>query len=176
MFNQLSVDPSLPQFKDWLNKLGAGEYLNKFLSAGYDHPLIAELGLNDEDLDCVGIPATKMGIRKKLKNLHALSDFYVKEEAEEDEEKEEEGEEGGEGPGSDDVSRSEGGSQRAAGGAPEDQGCVACASGTVLWTPLPLSISPGKNISLLSGINNWRSGRSKSPQEASETRRFWSET
>lgn len=74
-------------FRQWLNSLGAGEYLLRFVNAGYDLPFIAKHGLEDKDLDCVGIPSNKMGLRRKIMNLHELSKFY---EAEEDEEVEEE--------------------------------------------------------------------------------------
>lgn len=50
----------------------------------------------DADLDCVGIPMSKLGIRRKIVALHNLKDFYVlpkeKEEEEEEESEEQEGE------------------------------------------------------------------------------------
>jgi hypothetical protein len=82
-------------FRDWLNHLGGGEYAQKFIEAGYDLPFIAQHGVTAEDLDCVGIPASKMGLRRKIATLHELGQFYEAEE--EDEEDEEEGEEGEEG-------------------------------------------------------------------------------
>ena len=72
-----------------------------FLRAGYDLPFIAKQGLTEPDLDCVGVPLSKLGLRRKLIALHALDKFYDKgqeEEGEEEgdgeeEEEEEEGEE-----------------------------------------------------------------------------------
>ena len=86
------ADPSLPKFREWLCHLGAGEYVSKFLAAGYDMPFIARTGLVDADLDCVGIPMSKLGIRKKILALHNLKNFYQIEEAGEEEEEEEESE------------------------------------------------------------------------------------
>lgn len=89
------VDPTLPQFREWLRHLGAGEYISKFISAGYDLPFIARSGLEDVDLDCVGIPMNKLGIRKKMLALHNINNYYeiakeVKVEEEDGEEEEEE--------------------------------------------------------------------------------------
>ncbi len=80
-------------FKEWLNHLGGGEYAAKFIEAGYDLPFIAKHGVTAEDLDCVGIPSSKMGLRRKISTLHELSQFY---EADADEEEEEEDEDDGE--------------------------------------------------------------------------------
>ena len=58
-----------------------------FTRAGYDLPFIASLGkdgLTDHDLDCVGIPLSKLGLRRKLKALHDLDQFYGAEDAGED--------------------------------------------------------------------------------------------
>jgi len=96
------ADPSLPMFKDWLVHLGAGEYVSRFVEAGYDLPfIVSHGGFEDKDLDCVGIPMTKLGLRKKIIALHELDNFYDvsalggdgEEEGEEGEEREE-GEEG----------------------------------------------------------------------------------
>jgi hypothetical protein len=85
------------QFKNWLSHLGAAEYLNAFVLAGYDIAFIKRHGLNDADLECVGIPPSKLGLRKKLMALHDLDRFFIgadgegeEEEADEDEEEEEE--------------------------------------------------------------------------------------
>jgi hypothetical protein len=83
-------DPTLPKFRQWLNSLGGGEYLFKFVNAGYDLTFIAKHGLEDRDLDCVGIPTSKMGLRRKIMSLHELSKFYAEEENENEEESEEE--------------------------------------------------------------------------------------
>lgn len=80
---RIEIDPTLPKFKEWLCHLGAGEYVSKFLAAGYDLPFIVRAGLVEADLDCVGIPMSKLGIRRKILALHDLSDYY--EESEEDE-------------------------------------------------------------------------------------------
>lgn len=70
--------------------MGAGEYLSHFLDAGYDLPFIAAQGLQDADLECIGIPKTKMGLRRKLMSLYDLGKYYTKEEEEEEEESGEE--------------------------------------------------------------------------------------
>lgn len=79
----------MPKFKEWLNYLGVGEYTTKFIDAGYDLPFIARHGLSESDLDCIGIPMSKLGLRRKLVHLHDVTKFY-KEEAEEEEEEDEE--------------------------------------------------------------------------------------
>ena len=94
----LETDPTLPQFRQWLCHLGAGEYLGKFLDSGFDLKFIAKGGLTHEDLDAVGIPSVeKRGIRRKLIDLWELSKFYTPgdDEDEEGEEGDEEDEEGG---------------------------------------------------------------------------------
>ena len=90
----------MPKFRDWLNYLGGGEYLSQFLVAGYDLPFIAKQGLTEADLDCVGIPTSKMGLRRKVMSLHGLAKYYQGDE--DDEEEEEEEEEGDEDEGDDD--------------------------------------------------------------------------
>lgn len=82
----IEKDPSLPHFKNWLCHLGAGEYVSKFLSAGYDLPFIVRTGLVEADLDCVGIPMSKLGIRKKILALHDLNEYYNETVVEEEEE------------------------------------------------------------------------------------------
>ena len=66
-----------------------------FVDAGYDIRFVAKNGLTDEDLDCVGIPKAKMGLRRKIKSLHDLGNFFVddNDEVEDDEEEEDEEEE-----------------------------------------------------------------------------------
>lgn len=98
--SRVEGDPTYVQFKDWLNYLGAAEYLNAFVLAGYDISFIKRHGLNDADLECVGIPPSKLGLRKKLVALHDLDRFFSDGEAdgdaedgEEEEEQEEEEEE-----------------------------------------------------------------------------------
>ena len=71
----IRLDPAYEKFNNWLHSLGAGEYVNAFVSAGYDLPFIQKHGLNDADLDCVSVPASKLGLRKKLIALHQLEKF-----------------------------------------------------------------------------------------------------
>ena len=80
-------------FRDWLVYLGAGEFVSCFLDAGYDLRFIAKNGLTDEDLDCVGIPRSKMGLRRKIKSLHDLKNYFVPEEEDDDASEVEEDEE-----------------------------------------------------------------------------------
>jgi Ankyrin repeats (3 copies)/SAM domain (Sterile alpha motif) len=82
---KIEIDPTLPKFKEWLCHLGAGEYVSKFLAAGYDLPFIVKAGLVEADLDCVGIPMSKLGIRRKILTLHNLRDYYEESEEEEEE-------------------------------------------------------------------------------------------
>ncbi len=89
----LWADPTVPQFREWLNHLGAGEYLQKFIEAGYDLPFIAKQGIEDTDLDCIGIPKSKMGIRRKIVSLYNLDKYYTAEEDDDDDEEEEDDEE-----------------------------------------------------------------------------------
>ena len=86
------TNPSIPKFKEWLCHLGAGEYVSNFLNAGYDLPFIARAGLVEADLDCVGIPMSKLGIRKKILLLHNIEDYYDDNSDTEDEEEESESE------------------------------------------------------------------------------------
>lgn len=88
-------DPLLPQFKEWLLSLGASEYLNAFIEAGYDLAFISENGLTEEDLDAIPIPRSKLGLRRKLVKLYKLDEFYEGE-GEEEEEEDDEDEEGDE--------------------------------------------------------------------------------
>ena len=99
------ADPSLPMFKEWLVHLGAGEYVTRFVEAGYDLPfIVSHGGFEDKDLDCVGIPMTKLGLRKKIIALHELDNFYdVSGDGEEGE-----GDEGDEGEDGDDGEEEEG--------------------------------------------------------------------
>lgn len=71
------LDPYFPKFREWLCSLGAGIYVNSFLQSGYDLQFIAQHGLQDDDLDAIGIPLTQMGIRRKLKLLHRISEFIT---------------------------------------------------------------------------------------------------
>lgn len=100
--SNLESDPTVPQFREWLTHLGAGSYVTAFLEAGYDLPFIAKNGLTDADLDCVGVPSAKRGLRRKIAGLHELGQFYdvdaddEEEEDEEEDDDEEEDEEGSE--------------------------------------------------------------------------------
>jgi hypothetical protein len=69
---------------DWLRSLGCSEYGSRFIAGGYDDiGFIASHGLTVEDLDCVGIPTSKLGARKKLMALHNITAF-LQEEAQSD--------------------------------------------------------------------------------------------
>ena len=57
--------------------MGAEEYLNSFVTAGYDIAFIKQHGLNEADLECVGIPIAKRGLRNKLLTLHKLDLFFT---------------------------------------------------------------------------------------------------
>ncbi len=87
------LDPNLPAFRAWLVALGALEHLPRFISAGYDLSFIAKHGLAAEDLDCIGIPKEKLGVRRKLMALHNLKEFFTGDEEEEDEGDDEDGDE-----------------------------------------------------------------------------------
>ena len=57
----------------WLRSLGCGEYLGRFLRAGYDDlSFMASHGITEADLDCVGVPREKLGLRKKLLAMHGV--------------------------------------------------------------------------------------------------------
>jgi hypothetical protein len=86
-------DPTLPKFREWLCSLGAGEYLPNFISAGYDLPFISKHGMIDADLDCVGIPLSKLGIRRKIMAMHNLANFYEEDDDDEEEDDEEDDDE-----------------------------------------------------------------------------------
>ena len=92
--SSLEKDDNYPSFREWLYSLGAGEYLSAFIEGGYDLAFISKEGLNDEDLNCIGIPESRLGLRKKLKKLYRLDEFYKPEEEEdEDDDDDEEDEE-----------------------------------------------------------------------------------
>ena len=88
--SSLEKDDNYPSFREWLYSLGAGEYLSAFIEGGYDLAFISKEGLNDEDLNCIGIPESRLGLRKKLKKLYRLDEFYKPEEEEEDDDDDEE--------------------------------------------------------------------------------------
>eukprot|EP00636_Phaeomonas_parva_P003782 CAMPEP_0118851526 /NCGR_PEP_ID=MMETSP1163-20130328/944_1 /TAXON_ID=124430 /ORGANISM="Phaeomonas parva, Strain CCMP2877" /LENGTH=283 /DNA_ID=CAMNT_0006783883 /DNA_START=32 /DNA_END=883 /DNA_ORIENTATION=- len=62
-------------FRRWLDEIGAGAFFHRFLEAGYDIRFVAEQGLDDADLDCVGVPESRRGVRRKLIVKHQLEDF-----------------------------------------------------------------------------------------------------
>lgn len=60
----------------WLQELGCEEFLARFLRAGYDDlHFMASQGLSETDLDCVGVPGEKLGLRKKLLVMHNVEQF-----------------------------------------------------------------------------------------------------
>lgn len=78
----------MSRLSEWLRVLGAEEYFSSFACAGYDLEFIAKEGLQDEDLNCVGIPLSKLGLRRKLLSKHKIEDFVDVEEEEEGEDEE----------------------------------------------------------------------------------------
>lgn len=82
--NNVAADPLHPKFKQWLESIGAGGTFEAFVNAGYDIGFIAEHGLTDEDLNCVGIDPKKLGIRRKLRALHNIRDFLSSRAADDD--------------------------------------------------------------------------------------------
>ena len=79
------------KLKAWLTAIECEAYVDKFLRAGYDFEFIAKEGLEDADLDCVGVPLSSLGLRRKLKKLFRIQEFAG--ENEDDEEDDEEDEE-----------------------------------------------------------------------------------
>lgn len=71
-----SLDPTVPEFRKWLLHLGASEYTDRFLQAGYDLAFIAKSEITAEDLDVVGIPMSKLGIRRKIMRRYEIDLFY----------------------------------------------------------------------------------------------------
>lgn len=70
---------------EWLGTLGCEEYLGRFLRAGYDDlPFMASQKLTEADLDCVGIPEEKLGLRKKLLAMHGVEEFLYGTDGDED--------------------------------------------------------------------------------------------
>ncbi|CAM9834734.1 unnamed protein product, partial [Laminaria digitata] len=67
----------------WLEALDCEEFLGRFLRAGYDDlSFMASHGLTEADLDCVGVPGEKLGLRKKLLAMHGVEQFLDREEGE----------------------------------------------------------------------------------------------
>ena len=86
---KMEDDPLVPKFREWLVSLGAGEFIFSFLQAGYDMKFISANGLSDKDLDCVGVPMTRLGLRRKLESLHEFANFYAAADEGEDEDEDE---------------------------------------------------------------------------------------
>lgn len=60
----------------WLGALGCEEFLGRFLRAGYDDlEFMASQGLTEADMDCVGVPRERLGLRKKLLAMHGVDKF-----------------------------------------------------------------------------------------------------
>ena len=101
-------DPVNKKFKEWLSHLDCEAYAQKFIDCGYDMNFIKASGLNDEDLDCVGVPTTKLGLRKKLKDLWKIDAYLDEDEddsddgSDEDDSDEDSDEDSGEGSDEDD--------------------------------------------------------------------------
>ena len=58
------------QLRAWLEELDCGSYYSRFLDAGYDFEYIKLHGLAEDDIDQIGVPAKKLGLRKKLIAKH----------------------------------------------------------------------------------------------------------
>mmetsp|Transcript_15995 Transcript_15995/g.24209 ORF Transcript_15995/g.24209 Transcript_15995/m.24209 type:complete len:153 (+) Transcript_15995:118-576(+) len=71
-------DPSNLKLQKWLKALRAEEYASGFIKAGFDYDFIAENGLGEEDLDCVGVPRARLGVRKKLLKLYRIKEIAEK--------------------------------------------------------------------------------------------------
>jgi hypothetical protein len=54
------------KLRAWLDELGCGAYFAQFLAAGYDFGFVHLHGLDKDDVDAIGVPLDKMGLRKKL--------------------------------------------------------------------------------------------------------------
>ena len=54
------------RLKAWLEDLDCSSYYSRFLDAGYDFDYIKDHGLAEDDIDQIGVPAKKLGLRKKL--------------------------------------------------------------------------------------------------------------
>lgn len=62
--------------RSWLESLGCEEYLGRLLRAGYDDlRFLAEQGLTEADLDCIGVPREKLGLRRKMLVMHGVEQF-----------------------------------------------------------------------------------------------------
>lgn len=60
----------------WLESLGCEEFLGRLLRAGYDDlRFLAEQGLTEADLDCIGVPREKLGLRRKMLVMHGVEQF-----------------------------------------------------------------------------------------------------
>ena len=74
--DETTDDPFRHQFLQWLRHLNAAEYFARFVQAGYIFPFIATQGLTDDDLNIVGVPESKRGIRRKLIEGYDLKLFF----------------------------------------------------------------------------------------------------
>jgi len=88
---KLETDPLVPQFRKWLEELKASEFCDSFLQAGYDMESIAAMGIKDDDLDVIGVPMSRLGLRRKLIALHKFDLFYPLTNEEDEEGSDEEG-------------------------------------------------------------------------------------
>jgi uncharacterized membrane protein YgcG len=68
-------DPETVKFREWLTALDCEAYSQAFSDAGYDMKFIMEQGLTDQDLDCVNVPRTKLGLRRKLLQKWRIEEF-----------------------------------------------------------------------------------------------------
>ncbi len=100
------TDPLTPKFKAWLNHLGAGEFLPRFLAAGYDLKFVYEKGLDEADMQNLEIPKAKFGLYRKILEKYEIDKFYAQSDEEQEEGSDEE-EEGSDADGSDEEEEEE---------------------------------------------------------------------
>ena len=88
-------DPINAKFREWLAALDCEMHCQAFIDAGYDLQFIKKNGITDDDLDCVGVPQTKLGLRRKLMSQWKIDNFM--EGGEDEEEQADNGVEDGDG-------------------------------------------------------------------------------
>lgn len=74
-----------------------GEYLPRFVKAGYDLKFIVKNGLTDEDMQYLQIPRDDFAKYRKVLEKYEIDKFYDEDEVDEDEDGDDEDEEDGSG-------------------------------------------------------------------------------
>lgn len=74
-----------------------GEYLPRFVKAGYDLKFIVKNGLTDEDMQYLQIPRDDFAKYRKVLEKYEIDKFYDEDEVDEDEDGDDEDEEEGSG-------------------------------------------------------------------------------